>query len=153
MIRTRSEQLLPAMIRDELLDTSNYPKDHPLYSTKFASQIGKFKDESAGVQRFVDCIFLRPKLYSLKSDTTKHVIKAKGVNTRQAAITHQHYVDIFMNGGAHHVKQRRIGSQQHQLYTMATTKLALSCADDKRSWIAHNSSLAYGHHRLLHRGE
>ena len=29
-----SSQLLPAMIRDELLDTSNFPKSHSLYSNK-----------------------------------------------------------------------------------------------------------------------
>ena len=143
-----NEQLLPAMIRDELLDTSNYPKQHPLYNTRFASQIGKFKDEGAGVQRFIDWCFLRPKLYSLKSDNDDNVIKAKGVNVKQATLTHQHYIDVLMSGGAHHVKQRRIGSQQHQLYTMASTKLALSCADDKRCWFSLNSSHAYGHHQL-----
>ena len=66
-----NKQLLPAMIRDELLDTSNYPKDHPLFSSKFASQLGKFKDESAGIVHFTDCVFLRPKLYSLQTTSSK----------------------------------------------------------------------------------
>ena len=30
----------------EKYDTSNYPKDHSLYSSKFKKEIGKFKDET-----------------------------------------------------------------------------------------------------------
>ena len=145
------EQLLPAMIRDGLLDTSNYAKDHPLYSTKYASQIGKFKDESGGATKFIDAVFLRPKLYSLLThESSKNVVKAKGVNVKQAGLHHQEYVDVLMgcSSSNRYVKQARIGSSKHQLYTMSYTKLALSCTDDKRHWIDWNTSLAYGHHRL-----
>src|SRR5258708_2262438 len=42
------KDLFPAMIEDELLDTSNYPKDHPLYSDKLNSELGCIKDEFKG---------------------------------------------------------------------------------------------------------
>ena len=143
------EQLLPAMMRDKLLDTSNYAKDHPLYSTQFASQIGKFKDEGGGSTHFIDAVFLRPKLYSLKTrEVGKDVVKAKGVNVKQAALHHEEYVDVLTCNSQRYAKQRRIGSHEHQLYTFASTKLALSCNDDKRCWLSTNDSLAYGHHRL-----
>ena len=44
-------------------DFSNYPKDHPLYSTTNMKIAGKFKDELGGsiLDKFVG---LRPKLYA-----------------------------------------------------------------------------------------
>ena len=134
------------MIRDEWLDTSNFPKDHPLYSTRFASQIGKFKDEGAGVNNYIDWIFLRPKLYSLLSDMLKEYNKAKGVIMRQARLTHQHYLDVLEANEPYNIKQRRIGSTNHQLYTYESTRRALSATDDKRLWIGPNQSVAYGHY-------
>ena len=58
-------QLLPQMLHDGLLDTSNYPQNHPLYSRQFENKIGLVKDESAGVDSYVEWVFLRPKCYSL----------------------------------------------------------------------------------------
>jgi hypothetical protein len=41
-----SSQLLPAMKRDQLLDTSNYPPSHPLFDIKCSARLGCIKDES-----------------------------------------------------------------------------------------------------------
>ena len=57
-------QLLPLLISDGLLDTSNYPVTDPLYSLDEAGVIGRFKDESKGFP-FHEWYFLRPKCYSL----------------------------------------------------------------------------------------
>jgi hypothetical protein len=46
---------------------------------------------------------------------------------------------------------RRIGSEQHELFTLATVKRALSFWEDKRAWIDSNCSLPYGHCRLRRR--
>ena len=46
------------------LDTSNYPKDHKLYSMKNNKVLGKFKDECASVPP-VSFVGLRAKMYSL----------------------------------------------------------------------------------------
>ena len=139
------QQLLPAMIRDELLDTSNYKSDHPLYSNSLASQIGKFKDESGGV-RYMDWVFLRPKLYSLLTVDQKECNKAKGIIMSQAKLTHTRYLDVLHDAQPQYVKQRRIGSTNHQLFTYEGSKLALSSLDDKRHWLDDNTSVAYGHH-------
>ena len=143
-----NRQLLPAMIRDELLDTSNYPMDHPLYSTNFTNKIGKFKDESCG-KKYVDGVFLRPKLYSLLAmDESGNVMKAKGVSSTN--LTHQHYVSELEGSadGPVYAKQQRIGSLNHQLFTFESHKLALSKTDDKRYWVEPNRSVAYGHYSL-----
>ena len=136
------DQLLPAMIRDELLDTSNYPTTHPLYSAKFTNCIGKFKDESGGIEDYSDWVFLRPKLYSLQNS-----MKAKGINLQQTRLTHQDYVnELNTCNEATYVKQRRIGTDNHQLYTYECNKVALSARDDKRHWLNANDSVAYGHY-------
>ena len=110
----RLENLIPRMMLDGLLDTSNYDKDDPFYSQQFNSKIGLIKDESKGV-RYKEWIFLKPKCYSLLSDKTS--LKAKGVRLRGTEIKHQTYLDVFKNDSIITVPQERIGSIAHQLYT------------------------------------
>lgn len=145
-------QLLPAMIEDGLLDTSNYPPNHELYSNKFACQIGKFKDEGAGVAAYKEWVFLRPKCYSLLSNDEGYgTKKAKGVSKLavQKKLTHADYKRVYEDAGeCVYVKQARIGSVNHQLYTMSSSKRALTCIDDKRAWTDGNTSYAYGHYRF-----
>ena len=130
---------------DGLLDTSNYDKDDPFYSQQYNSKIGLIKDESKGV-RYKEWIFLKPKCYSLLSDKTS--LKAKGVRLRGTEIKHQTYLDVYKNDSIITVPQERIGSIAHQLYTFKFSKVALSCQDNKRSWIMKNKSLAYGHYLI-----
>ena len=140
-------QLLPAMIEDKLLDTSNFNKDDPLYSTSLKAMIGKFKDENKGLVDFDEWIFLRPKSYSLQS-RSKSTMKSKGISLKQTDISHQHYDEVYETGIQKRVQQSRIGSINHQLYTLKTVKMALDLFDDKRSWIDKNNSVAYGHYSL-----
>jgi hypothetical protein len=57
--------------------TSNYPKDHPLYSDKNQKIIGKLKDELNGI-KMLEYIGLRSKMYSYRTEnfTSK---KLKGI--------------------------------------------------------------------------
>ena len=59
-------------------DTSNYPKGHSLYSSKFKKEIGKFKDETGGIP-ITEFVGLRAKLYCYKT-TLDEIKKAKGVS-------------------------------------------------------------------------
>jgi len=140
-------QLLPAMISDNLLDTSNYEKDDPLFSTSLKAVIGKFKDENKGLNDFKEWVFLRPKSYSLLSQS-KSMMRSKGISLHQTDISHQSYIEAYENGVQQRVQQNRIGSINHQLFTIKTTKKALDPFDDKREWIGKNESVAYGHYIL-----
>ena len=153
-------QLLPQMMADGLLDTSNYPATSPLYSRAFENKIGLFKDESGGDTNYAEWIFLRPKCYSMLADDNTHSHKAKGV-LRRTEMPHAHYREIYNSFAPNaddedapsspkrrRYDQRRIASVNHVLYTTSYSKLALSINDDKRAWISQNSSLPYGHHRL-----
>ena len=139
-------QLLPAMIADGLLDTSNYNDKDPLFSNKLSCVIGKFKDENEGLS-FSEWIFLRPKCYSLLSDKPK--LKAKGVNLKNSKITHNTYRKVYQRRTIKTIQQQRIGTVNHQLYTMRYKKRALQCYDDKRHWTGSNSSVAYGHYSMM----
>ena len=62
-------------IIDEL-DTSGYPKDHPLYSEKNKKVIGKFKDELDG-KTVVQHIGLKPNCIVAKLMIERHLKKVK----------------------------------------------------------------------------
>jgi hypothetical protein len=153
-------KLLPAMQRDGLLDTSNYPCLSPLYSRAAENRIGLFKDESGGTENYLEWVFLRPKCYSMLSDEGGETHKAKGV-LRRTKLRHDEYLEIYKSFNPEEeeqddapapkrlrVDQRRIGSSNHRLMTVAYSKTALSIVDDKRAWVAQNKSLPYGHYAL-----
>ena len=151
------------MKTDGMLDTSNFPSDHPLYSNEVANKIGLFKDESGASIVYKEWLFLRPKCYSLLTITDEASKKAKGVVRSIVSnhLVHSDYKRIYESlfeqeddddgqptPKVMRVDQKRIGSTNHQLYTMASSKVALSAVDDKRHWTSPNSSLPYGHFSL-----
>ena len=61
----------------DLSETSDYPKDHFLYSPENKKVVCKMKDECAGVA-IKEVVCLRSKMYSIKLEDGKTVKKAKG---------------------------------------------------------------------------
>src|SRR5277367_4213799 len=57
--------LIPEMIEDELLDTSNYPKTHAKYSNTLNAKLGCVKDEFKGA-KCSEIVMLTPKCYSMR---------------------------------------------------------------------------------------
>ena len=60
-----------------MYDTSNYPKDHPLYDNRNKKALGKMKDECGG-RVINEVVAVRPKMYSVEVGE-KNIRKAKGV--------------------------------------------------------------------------
>ena len=58
-------------------DTSNYPKDHPLYDARNKKALGKMKDECGG-EPIEEVVALRSKMYSIMK-AGSDIKKAKGV--------------------------------------------------------------------------
>ena len=139
--------LHPAMLQDGLLDTSNYPADHPLYSDKYKAKLGCIKDECAG-QVIEEACLLKPKCYSLKtSDGSKKT--AKGVQRCvREKFTHEDYVLVWRMQSEVARSVRRFQSKNHEIFTIEQQKWALSATDTKRAWVDDNNSLPYGHHSL-----
>ena len=63
-----------------LYDTSNYPKDHPLYDDRNKKALGKMKDERGGGV-INEVVAVRPKMYSVEVGDL-NIRKAKGVKKK-----------------------------------------------------------------------
>ena len=140
--------LYPQMAMDGLLDTSNYPQFHPLFSNAHKAQLDCIKDEFAG-SAYSEFILLRPKAYSMLpygTATTASKRKCKGVARRKVKqFSHADFKQTFLCQREVSVHCRRMQSQLHVVYNVDQYKIALSFADDKRCWHSSNFSLPYGH--------
>lgn len=133
----------------DLFDTSDYPKDHKLYSEKNKKVLGKMKDELAGkaIEEFVG---LRAKMYSLKHGGVEKK-RAKGIKRSvvERSISHSDYRDTLRNRRFMHHKMNLIRSYNHQLYSVCLNKRSLGCFDDKRFILDDGiHTLAHGHYRI-----
>jgi hypothetical protein len=133
-----------------LYDTSNYPVEHPIYSTVNKKVLGKMKDETAGepIEEFVG---LRAKLYAYRVGGSDEK-KAKGVTKSviKKTIALEDYRRVLFENSVIYRKMVRFGTELHQIYTKEVNKVALSGNDDKRIIQDDGiSTLAYGHYRAL----
>lgn len=149
------QELLPAMLNDGYLDTSNFSKHHPLYSLEYKANLQCVKDESKG-NVFQEFVLLKPKCYSMKyvDEKIPDVKKAKGVRrvTLKNEVNYSDYYKTFarLNKGLCK-EQSRISSKNHKISTIYYCKNTLSIWEDKRAWINENQSLPFGNHKLLNR--
>ena len=137
------------MLRDKLLDTSNYPESHPLFTNVNKARLGFIKDEVEG-ESIIEAVLLKPKAYSMKTScqkTDKKTVKGIQKCVRKA-IPHEEYVKVFKTQEEVSKSVRRFQSKQHIVHTIKQTKWALSVADNKRAWIEINYSLPFGHYKI-----
>jgi hypothetical protein len=135
----------------DLLDTSGYPRDHPLYSAVNAKVIGKMKDECNG-KAPLEFVGLRAKMYSLLTyDDSMAKRTAKGIKKRYVAkhLRHDMYLRTLRDKTIEHAKYRLFRSRAHTIETVEYSKVALCAYDDKRYVLNDGvATLAYGHVRL-----
>ena len=130
---------------ENIFDSSNYPKDHPLFSLANKAKLGCFKDECSGA-RIKEGILLRPKMYSLKLDDNKNIKRAKGISKCIVKnMKHKLYRRIFKQQIVSNVNMTVIKSKTHELKTTTLAKRGLSAWEDKRCWMSQNISLPHGH--------
>jgi hypothetical protein len=137
-----------------LLDTSAYPQDHPLHSTKNAQVIGKMKDECNGKPP-LEFVGLRSEMYSLLTyDKKLSKTTAKGVKNRYIVknVLHDAYLRTLRKETIEHGKYRLFRSRAHRIETVKCCKVALCAYDDKRYVLEDGvATLAYGHVELSSR--
>ena len=136
-------------IADEWLDTSNFDREHPLYSTKNQRKLGKFKSET-GSTLPLEFVSLRSKMYSLLTpEVTKSFRTAKGVPKAYVRnrVRHEQYVNVLNHWKRTNCKFRAFRSKRHRVATHQLYKVCLSYIDDKRYLLEDSvHSLAYGHY-------
>ena len=130
-----------------LYDTSDYPKEHPLYSNVNKKVLGKMKDECAGTP-IAECVCLRPKMYSIVKADEQNIKKAKGVKkcVVKKQIMHENYKDTLFGAKQLWHGMNILRSEGHMIYGMHVNKISLSAFDSKR-WIADDGihTNAYGY--------
>jgi hypothetical protein len=146
------KELLPVMLSDGLLDTSNYsPSTHPLFSQAHKARLGCIKVEGGG-RIFKEWVLLRPKCYSMLTTESWEHKRAKGVQRSVVAreMRHADYLAVHEGTRTEDVREvRRFRSHLHSIDTIRQRKRALTCFEDKRAWLSPNYSVAYGHYSLM----
>ena len=131
----------------ELYDLSNFPTEHPMHSNKNKKVPGKMKIET-GSETIHEFVGLKPKMYSLLyGKDVKEMKRAKGVNSSvvRRILRHEDYRKSLMELKRYKHKMRRIGSQNHQLFTFEQEKITLNPYDDKRYILSDGiTSVPYG---------
>ena len=134
-----------ALLADSL-DTSNFPPDHPLHSNARKKVPGYFKSEVPPPDTISEGVWLRAKMYSLKT-TGGDTKKVKGVSRRyvKSHLTHEDFRECFDTREDHVTKpHQRIMSYGHQVVTESFTKVGLSCHDNKRQQLGDTYTLPFG---------
>ncbi|XP_054276530.1 uncharacterized protein LOC128995537 [Macrosteles quadrilineatus] len=131
------------------LDTSNYPKDHPLFSEENKKVLGKFKDELGGevMKAFVG---LRSKVYAIdKRDSPIKKVKGIKKSVVKNKIKFEDYVQCLYSSESTYTINNIISSKKHIVSTVFINKVTLSADDDKRYILPDKiNTLPYGHYRL-----
>ena len=129
-------------------DFSNYKEDNQLYSKHQKLETLKFKNEVGG-KIIHSIVALKSKLYSIAMGDQQK-ISAKGTTKHaQQNLQHSVFYRILEKETLLRTLNYTISSERHNLFTLQTTKISLSCLDDKR-YIMPNGvdTLPFGHYSL-----
>ena len=144
IVKVDTEDIYADMsLNADLYDTSNFPEDHPLYSTT-NKKVGKFKDELGG-KVLTEFIGLRPKMYSYAGEDSGK--RAKGVkkSVLRKSITHDDYRSCLFEKEVFHRDMPGLRSHAHTIYGETVHKVALAPLDTKRYILDDGiSTLAFG---------
>ena len=116
----------------DLMDFSDYPKDHPCYNEEQKKKIGYLKDEMNSKQ-ICEFVGLKPKMYIIRSEE-KLSKRAKGVkkSVLQNEIDFTNYFDCLFYDRCFIHSMKRLESKNHKIRAIEQKKLSLSPLDDKR---------------------
>ena len=120
-----------------LYDTSDYPKEHPLYSNDQQKGLGQNERRNAMEPPIAEFVFLRSKMYSiLERCRRKNIKKAKGVKnvSVKKQIMHEQYKETLFGKKQLWHGMNILRSEGHEICGMYVNKKSLSSFDSKR-WI------------------
>ena len=118
---------------EERFDTSNYDVDRPLPKGKNKKVIGLMKNEIGG-GTITEFVALRPKTYSYMTDEFIEMKKANGTKkcVIKKMLMFEDYKKCLFDNEPMLKSQQKFKSENHDVYTENTNKIALSSNDDKR---------------------
>lgn len=126
-----------------IVDTSNYPPDHELFSSDVRNLTGYLKNENPN-DPIIEVIAVRSKTYCIVTQKDQQN-KCKGVKSNvKDAISADEYRKCVQEITEHHVTQHSIQSKKHLNRLLKQKKLAFSSFDDKRFLLCSKHSVPYG---------
>ena len=131
----------------DLYDTSDYPQDHPLYSSANKKVLGKLKDKCAGCA-IAEYVGLRPKMYSiLEAGGKKHL---EGERHKKECREEAHQAQAVRRGPlqkANLPPQHGCPAVRAPSHLRAKSEQGLYLHFDSKRWIAKHvvDTFAYGH--------
>ena len=146
IIHVQTEDIYQDMAQNlDDYDTSNYPADHPLFSTANKKVIGKFKDELGG-KVMTEFVGIRPKMYSYAGEESGK--RAKGVkkSVLRKTISHDDYRTCLLEKKVYACDMPGLRSYKHTIHGETVHKVALAPLDTKRYILEDGiTTLAFGH--------
>jgi hypothetical protein len=151
----QTEDLYKDMSEDkDLFDMSGYNMDgYRSCDNSNKKVIGKFKDETDG-NPIVEFCGLRSKMYSIKLDNGTEKKTGKGVqkSALKKKVCHEDYKRCIF-GSTNEQRQlvsfNVMRSFNHEIFALKTTRLGLSCSNDKQYLLDDGiSSYSYGHYNI-----
>ena len=146
IVHVQTDDLYKDMLESAAIyDTSNYPADHPLYSTNNKKVIGKFKDELGG-KVMTEFVGIRPKMYSYAGEESGK--RAKGVkkSVLRKTISHDDYRTCLLEKKVYARDMPGLRSYKHTIHGETVHKVALAPLDTKRYILEDGiTTLAFGH--------
>jgi hypothetical protein len=148
------------MSRDEMferitpiMDFSNYPRDHPLFSDERKAIPGYFKDENGG-NFLKEVVGLKAKCYAMdiedwKSTSHSTSVVCKGVGkVGRNNLTLDMYKECLESFKSLKAVTYNIQAFNHRVFTQRIKKVALSTLDDKRFLLdCGKHTLPHGHYQ------
>lgn len=165
LARAKSADDIMEQLRDHL-DTSNYPKNHPLYSTERKNMFGYFKNECPD-RDILTAISVRPKAYVLKTSssrmlsasssatasatastltsTTSTIKRAKGVpEAAKQRVSFEDYYNCVRGANTVTCSFEHIRNVKSKMYTVISERVAMTSFSDKRYTLCDIHSCPYG---------
>lgn len=118
-----------------IMDTSNYPPEHPLYDNSRKNQPGLLKNESPA-NDIVECVAVRSKVYAFRTEKDEVDSRCKGIKKSVGrAIPFEDFKRAVLSETPQvvSVTQHLIQSKDHVNRLLKVTKTAMTSFDDKRS--------------------
>lgn len=144
----------------EIMDFSNFKKNHILYSEDRAKVPGYMKNEMPKT-RITEAVAVKAKAWAVKTEHNQNQdvpaeARAKGVKRSVTKkLSFSHFLDCIENRVSMlEVFQRTLISKKHTNFMIEARRVAFSPADDKRAQTCNRHSVPYGsvHVNYLNKG-
>ena len=128
----------------DIMDTSNYPSSHPLYSREREKALGFLKDE-VPTKKILSFVGLKSKTYAIQIEGGKTEVKAKGIpHHAKKQIPIEAMRQCLYKVSSFSSQFNALRAKDHVNALVQSSRIAFSSFDDKRYALCAQHSVPYG---------